>query len=312
MAEKNSIITQQQTTWFCHFHLYSDGAVRPKWNPFPSLKVLSVLWNLLNKMYPNIVLPWSKLYDTDLPSPSARLSTRSTLVCTSSPRRRPHHRRTPACSTLWSTSFRTEPLNASSRGRCWNSSLTATWASTRGTGCRQAPRNVRTRCVMPSSGQSGHCVCFRPYRAISIMREARSKLRLIKPDDMDMDEYLVLSHTSASPSVLNKSLAMSHWRFSSGNTDFVIELCLHSEPSPNFQPLFFFSTDDSTTVWSYLSCVLLHSNGTTTTGFSGRCLSTCSPGWSTTSMASRYKFTSAETFHQRGCWKSKSVLFKLH
>uniref|UniRef100_A0A8D3BMY2 Ubiquitin carboxyl-terminal hydrolase n=1 Tax=Scophthalmus maximus TaxID=52904 RepID=A0A8D3BMY2_SCOMX len=30
-------------------------------------------------------------------------------------------------------------------------------------------------------------------RAISIMREARSKLRLIKPEDMDMDEYLVLS-----------------------------------------------------------------------------------------------------------------------
>lgn len=25
------------------------------------------------------------------------------------------------------------------------------------------------------------------------MREARSKLRLIKPEDMDMDEYLVLS-----------------------------------------------------------------------------------------------------------------------
>lgn len=35
------------------------------------------------------------------------------------------------------------------------------------------------------------------------MREARSKLRLIKPDDMDMDEYLVLSHTPASAFVLN-------------------------------------------------------------------------------------------------------------
>lgn len=34
------------------------------------------------------------------------------------------------------------------------------------------------------------CTC----RAISIMREARSKLRLIKPEDMDMDEYLVLSN----------------------------------------------------------------------------------------------------------------------
>lgn len=66
-------------------------------------------------------------------SPSVRLSTRSTLVCTSSPRRRPRPRRTPACSTLLSISFRTEPLNASSRGRCWNSSPTATWASTRGT-----------------------------------------------------------------------------------------------------------------------------------------------------------------------------------
>lgn len=66
-------------------------------------------------------------------SPSVRLSTRSTLACTSSPRRRPRRRRTPACSTLSSISFRTEPLNASSRGRCWNSSPTATWASTRGT-----------------------------------------------------------------------------------------------------------------------------------------------------------------------------------
>lgn len=33
------------------------------------------------------------------------------------------------------------------------------------------------------------CIC----RAISIMREARAKLRLIKPEDMDMDEYMVLS-----------------------------------------------------------------------------------------------------------------------
>lgn len=29
------------------------------------------------------------------------------------------------------------------------------------------------------------------------MREARSKLRLIKPEDMDMDEYLVLSNSWA-------------------------------------------------------------------------------------------------------------------
>lgn len=29
------------------------------------------------------------------------------------------------------------------------------------------------------------------------MREARSKLRLIKPEDMDMDEYLVLSNRGA-------------------------------------------------------------------------------------------------------------------
>lgn len=28
------------------------------------------------------------------------------------------------------------------------------------------------------------------------MREARTKLRLIKPEDMDMDIYLVLSETS--------------------------------------------------------------------------------------------------------------------
>lgn len=34
------------------------------------------------------------------------------------------------------------------------------------------------------------------YRGISIMREARTKLRLIKPEDMDMDIYLVLSETS--------------------------------------------------------------------------------------------------------------------
>uniref|UniRef100_A0A672Z417 ubiquitinyl hydrolase 1 n=1 Tax=Sphaeramia orbicularis TaxID=375764 RepID=A0A672Z417_9TELE len=33
-------------------------------------------------------------------------------------------------------------------------------------------------------------------RAISIMREARAKLRLIKPEDMDMDEYLVLMRES--------------------------------------------------------------------------------------------------------------------
>lgn len=33
------------------------------------------------------------------------------------------------------------------------------------------------------------CTC----RAISIMREARAKLRLIKPEDMDMDEYMVMS-----------------------------------------------------------------------------------------------------------------------
>lgn len=32
------------------------------------------------------------------------------------------------------------------------------------------------------------CTC----RAISIMREARAKLRLIKPEDMDMEEYMVL------------------------------------------------------------------------------------------------------------------------
>ena len=34
--------------------------------------------------------------------------------------------------------------------------------------------------------------CPRPAcRAVSIMREARSKLRQIRPEDMDMDEYLV-------------------------------------------------------------------------------------------------------------------------
>ncbi|MEQ2181222.1 Ubiquitin carboxyl-terminal hydrolase 28 [Goodea atripinnis] len=33
-------------------------------------------------------------------------------------------------------------------------------------------------------------------RAISIMREARAKLRLIKPEDMDMEEYMVLSGLS--------------------------------------------------------------------------------------------------------------------
>lgn len=32
---------------------------------------------------------------------------------------------------------------------------------------------------------------FHAYRAISIMREARAKLRLIKPEDMDMEEYMV-------------------------------------------------------------------------------------------------------------------------
>lgn len=41
------------------------------------------------------------------------------------------------------------------------------------------------------------------------MREARSKLRLIKPDDMDMDEYLVLSHSPASAFVSN-DVNMSH------------------------------------------------------------------------------------------------------
>lgn len=39
-----------------------------------------------------------------------------------------------------------------------------------------------------------------PRRAISIMREARSKLRLIKPEDMDMEEYLVLSKSWIPPS----------------------------------------------------------------------------------------------------------------
>uniref|UniRef100_A0A665VDM0 Ubiquitin carboxyl-terminal hydrolase n=1 Tax=Echeneis naucrates TaxID=173247 RepID=A0A665VDM0_ECHNA len=36
-------------------------------------------------------------------------------------------------------------------------------------------------------------------RAISIMREARAKLCLIKPEDMDMDEYLVLSQSTRLP-----------------------------------------------------------------------------------------------------------------
>lgn len=64
--------------------------------------------------------------------------------------------------------------------------------------------------MMPPSGQTVRdCVDSLIYRAISIMREARSKLRLIKPDDMDMDEYLVLSHTSASAFVSN-SRALSH------------------------------------------------------------------------------------------------------
>lgn len=57
--------------------------------------------------------------------------------------------------------------------------------------------------TLPSGGQSRDCVYSCTHRAISIMREARSKLRLIKPDDMDMDEYLVLSHTAASAFVLN-------------------------------------------------------------------------------------------------------------
>ncbi|KTF95239.1 hypothetical protein cypCar_00022966 [Cyprinus carpio] len=34
-------------------------------------------------------------------------------------------------------------------------------------------------------------------RAVSIMREARSKIRLIKPEDMDMDEYLELNESAA-------------------------------------------------------------------------------------------------------------------
>uniref|UniRef100_A0A3Q1FF09 ubiquitinyl hydrolase 1 n=1 Tax=Acanthochromis polyacanthus TaxID=80966 RepID=A0A3Q1FF09_9TELE len=44
-------------------------------------------------------------------------------------------------------------------------------------------------------------------RAISIMREARAKLRLIKPEDMDMDEYLVPSQALKAP----KSLGSSFW-----------------------------------------------------------------------------------------------------
>lgn len=32
---------------------------------------------------------------------------------------------------------------------------------------------------------------FSSIRSISIMREARTKLRMIKPEDMDMEEYMV-------------------------------------------------------------------------------------------------------------------------
>lgn len=66
------------------------------------------------------------------PNASARPSTRSTPVCTSSPRRRPRRGRTRGSSTLWFTSSRTTRPNASSRGRCSSSSLIATSASMRG------------------------------------------------------------------------------------------------------------------------------------------------------------------------------------
>lgn len=51
--------------------------------------------------------------NTYSPSRPSRLSTRSTPACMNSPRRRPRRRRTLVCSTRSSTSFRTEPLNAS-------------------------------------------------------------------------------------------------------------------------------------------------------------------------------------------------------
>lgn len=36
--------------------------------------------------------------------------------------------------------------------------------------------------------------CVLPCRSISIMKQARAKLRLIGPEDMDMDKYRVRLH----------------------------------------------------------------------------------------------------------------------
>lgn len=56
-------------------------------------------------------------------------------------------------------------------------------------------RDLQRGATLPASGALKALVCpFCTCRAISIMREARSKLRLIKPEDMDMEEYLVLSN----------------------------------------------------------------------------------------------------------------------
>lgn len=129
---------------------------------------------------------------------------------------------------------------------------------------------------------------FCPCRAISIMREARSKLRLIKPEDMDMDEYLVLSNSWIP---LNSSLA---------STFFVQDLLY--ENGSQLKRFYGF--------YAQSVLFLFHSSGTMITNSSELCLSICLLDWNTTRTRSMFNTprTEQQVLAKVFCFNSESFL----